>query len=60
MPYAGPLATARASVALGRFVGLALEAEAGWILHGPQRPNDVPVSLIGPWLNGVIVIVSRF
>lgn len=58
--FAGPLAMARASVALGRFVGLAVDIEAGWLLHGPERPNGVPLSLRGPWVNGVIVIVSRF
>ena len=58
--FAGPLAMARASVDLGRFVGLALDAEAGWILHGPERPNDVPLSFVGPWVSGVIVIVSAF
>ena len=58
--FAGPLAMARASVDLGRFVGLALNAEAGWILHGPERPNDVPLSFVGPWVSGVIVIVSVF
>ncbi len=60
MAYAGPLAMARASVSLGRYVGLALNVEAGWLLHGPERPNDIPLTLRGPWLNGVIVIVSRF
>jgi hypothetical protein len=58
--YAGPLATARVSVSLGRFVRLAINAEAGWILHGPVRPNGVPMSLVGPWANGVIVLVSAF
>ena len=58
--YAGPLASFRTSVALGRFVGLALNLEAGWLLHGPERPNGVPLSLRGPWANGVLVIVSRF
>jgi hypothetical protein len=58
--YAGPLATVRASVSLGRFVGLAVNFEAGWLVHGPARPNGVPLSLRGPWTNGVIVIVSRF
>jgi hypothetical protein len=58
--YAGPLATVRASVSLGRFVGLAVNLEAGWLIHGPARPSGVPLSLRGPWTNGVIVIVSRF
>lgn len=58
--FVGPLAMVRASVSLGRFVGLALNLEAGWLLHGPERPNGVPLSLRGPWTNGVIVIVSRF
>lgn len=58
--FAGPLATARLGVSLGRHVGLALNAEAGWILHGPERPNDVPMSFVGPWTNGVLVIVSSF
>jgi hypothetical protein len=58
--FAGPLLMARASVSLGRFVGLALNFEAGWLLHGPVRPNAIPLALIGPWANGVIVIVSRF
>jgi hypothetical protein len=58
--FAGPLAMARASVSLGRFVGLAVNLEAGWLLHGPERPNGIPLSLRGPWANGVIVIVSRF
>jgi hypothetical protein len=58
--FAGPLAAARVSVALGRFVRLAVNAEAGWLLHGPINPNGVPVSLIGPWANGVLVLVSAF
>jgi hypothetical protein len=58
--FAGPLATARISVSLGRFVRLAVNAEAGWILYGPVRPGGVPMSLIGPWANGVIVLVSAF
>jgi hypothetical protein len=58
--FSGPLATARISVSLGRFVRLAVNAEAGWILHGPVRPGGVPMSLIGPWANGVIVLVSAF
>ena len=58
--FAGPLATARVSVSLGRFVRLAVNAEAGWVLHGPVRPDGVPVSLIGPWANGVVVLVSAF
>lgn len=58
--FAGPLATARVSVSLGRFVRLAVNAEAGWILHGPVRPGGVPMSLVGPWANGVIVLVSAF
>jgi hypothetical protein len=59
-PFAGPLATARISVSLGRFVRLAVNAETGWILHGPIRPGGVATSLIGPWANGVIVLVSAF
>jgi hypothetical protein len=47
-------------VSLGRFVRLAVNAEAGWILHGPVRPGGVPMSLVGPWANGVIVLVSAF
>lgn len=58
--FAGPLLMARASVSLGRFVGLAINLEAGWLLHGPSRPNAVPLSLRGPWANAVVVIVSRF
>lgn len=58
--FAGPLATARVSVSLGRFVRLAVNAEAGWILHGPVRPGGVPMSFVGPWANGVIVLVSAF
>jgi hypothetical protein len=58
--FAGPLAMARASVSLGRFVGLALNIETGWLLHGPTRPNGIPLAFHGPWANGVIVIVSRF
>lgn len=58
--FAGPLATARISVSLGRFVRLAVNAEAGWVLHGPVRPGGVPMSLVGPWANGVIVLVSAF
>lgn len=58
--FAGPLMMARVSVSLGRFVGLAVNFEAGWLLHGPNRPNDIPLTLLGPWTNGVIVIVSRF
>jgi hypothetical protein len=59
-PFAGPLATARISVSLGRFIRLAVNGEAGWILHGPIRPGGVPMSLVGPWANGVIVLVSAF
>jgi hypothetical protein len=59
-PFAGPLATARISVSLGRFVRLAVNGEAGWILHGPVQPGGVPLSLVGPWANGVIVLVSAF
>ena len=59
-PFAGPLMMARASVSLGRFVGLALNLEAGWLLHGPTRPKAIPLSFHGPWTNGVVVIVSRF
>lgn len=58
--FAGPLVMARASISLGRFVGLAVNVEAGWLLHGPDRPNAIPLTLLGPWANGVIVIVSRF
>ena len=59
--FAGPLATARISVSLGRFVRLAINGEAGWILHGPTRlPGVGPTSFIGPWANGVIVLVSSF
>jgi hypothetical protein len=58
--FAGPLVMARASISLGRFVGLALNLETGWLLLGPDRPRSIPVSLLGPWANGVIVIVSRF
>jgi hypothetical protein len=58
--FASPMVMARASVSLGRFVGLALNIEAGWLLHGPVRPNDVPLTVRGPYANGVIVIVSRF
>jgi hypothetical protein len=58
--FAGPLVMARASVSLGRFVGLALDVETGWLLHGPSRPNGIPLTFHGPWANGVIVIVSRF
>ncbi|HLT36818.1 MAG TPA: hypothetical protein VK034_11040 [Enhygromyxa sp.] len=58
--FVGPLLMARASVSLGRFVGLALNVEAGWLVHGPDRPNGIPLSLRGPWANGVVVIVSRF
>lgn len=59
-PFAGPLATARISVSLGRFVRLAVNGEAGWILHGPVRPGGVPLSFVGPWANGVLVLVSAF
>jgi hypothetical protein len=59
-PFLGALATARVSVALGRFVRLALNGEVGWILQGPVAPNGVPLSFVGPWANGVIVIVSAF
>ncbi|PRQ04434.1 hypothetical protein ENSA5_07700 [Enhygromyxa salina] len=58
--FAGPMTTARLSVSLGRFVRLAVNAEAGWILHGPERPGGVPLSFVGPWANGVVVIVSSF
>jgi hypothetical protein len=58
--FAGPLATARISVSLGRFVRLAGNGEAGWILHGPVRPGGLPLSFVGPWANGVIVLVSSF
>jgi hypothetical protein len=58
--YAGPLSTARVSVSLGRFVRLAVNAEVGWILHGPVQPRGVPLSFVGPWANGVVVIVSSF
>lgn len=58
--FAGPLSTARVSVSLGRFVRLAVNAEVGWILHGPRQPRGVPLSLVGPWANGVLVIVSSF
>jgi hypothetical protein len=58
-PFAGPLATARISVSLGRFVRLAINGEAGWILYGP-RPGALPMSFVGPWANGVIVLVSAF
>lgn len=58
--FVGPLMMARASVSLGRFVGLAINLETGWLLHGPDRPNAVPLALRGPWANGVVVIVSRF
>lgn len=58
--FAGPLATARISVSLGRFVRLAVNAEAGWILHGPVRPGGLPTSFVGPWANGVLVLVSSF
>lgn len=58
--FAGPMMMARVSVSLGRFVGLALDVEAGWLLHGPVRPNEVPLSVLGPYASGVLVIVSRF
>jgi hypothetical protein len=58
--FAGPLTTARISVSLSRFVRLAVNAEAGWILHGPVRPGGVPMSFVGPWANGVLVLVSAF
>jgi hypothetical protein len=58
--YAGPLSMARVSVSLGRFVGLAVNAEVGWILHGPEQPRGVPLSLVGPWANGVLMIISSF
>ncbi|KIG18404.1 hypothetical protein DB30_00689 [Enhygromyxa salina] len=58
--YAGPLSTAQLSVSMGRFVRLAVNAELGWILHGPVQPQGVPLSLVGPWANGVFVIVSSF
>jgi hypothetical protein len=60
MAYAGPLAMARVSVSLGRYVRLAVNAETGWILHGPEQPSGIPLSFVGPWANGVIVIVSSF
>ncbi|EDM80428.1 Holliday junction DNA helicase B [Plesiocystis pacifica SIR-1] len=59
-PFLGPMATARVSVATGRFVGLAVNAEAGWLLLGPERPGRVPLSLRGPWVNGVVVLISSF
>ena len=58
--FAGPFATARASVRLGRFVRLSTQLEAGWILHGPREPGGVPRSFVGPWLNGVLILVSSF
>jgi len=58
--FAGPFATARASVSLGRFVRLAVQGEAGWILHGPREPSGVPLSFVGPWINGVLILVSSF
>ena len=58
--FAGPFTTARASVALGRFVQLAAQAEAGWLLHGPRNPQGIPASFIGPYLNGVLILVSSF
>lgn len=58
--FAGPLLTTRVSVALGHFVGLAINLEAGWLLYGPDRPNAIPLALRGPWVNGALVIVSRF
>jgi hypothetical protein len=58
--FAGPLATARISVSLGRFVRLAINGEAGWILQGPVQPGGIPRSFVGPWANGVIVLVSSF
>jgi hypothetical protein len=58
--FAGPMVTGRASISLGRFVGLAINVEAGWLVHGPDRPNAIPLSLLGPYANGVLVIVSRF
>ncbi|PRQ09734.1 hypothetical protein [Enhygromyxa salina] len=58
--FAGPLSTAALSVSLGQYVRLAVNAELGWILHGPVQPQGVPLSFVGPWANGVVVIVSSF
>ncbi|NVB38713.1 hypothetical protein G6O69_12800 [Pseudenhygromyxa sp. WMMC2535] len=57
--FAGPLATARASVSLGRFVRLALDAEAGWALIGPEHA-EADLRLRGPWLSGALSLVSSF
>lgn len=58
--YAGPLAAARVSVAFGRYVRLAMQGELGWMLHGPDQPQGVPLSFLGPWGAGALTIVSAF
>ncbi|MCA9698559.1 MAG: hypothetical protein KC431_13615 [Myxococcales bacterium] len=57
--FAGPLATTRVSVSLGRYVGVALDLEAGWALVGPRHPQ-YPLALQGPWLAGALVLSSNF
>jgi hypothetical protein len=57
-PLGGPLATARIEVACARFVRLALVGEAGWLLAGPEDPQGL--RMLGPWANGVFMIVSAF
>ena len=58
--YAGPMTSARLSVSTGRYVRLALQGELGWMLHGPERPQGIPLSFVGPWGAAAITIVSAF